>query len=88
MHLIRIPLLEINRPKKLNSLFQGNHSLYFLFPNMGQVNSLMVRTHKTGYKLIVGAYAAESDEKWIDERLDSFYKEFGTANEMIFEQPT
>eukprot|EP00112_Aurelia_sp_Birch-Aquarium-sp1_P000913 Seg109.3 transcript_id=Seg109.3/GoldUCD/mRNA.D3Y31 product="M-phase phosphoprotein 8" protein_id=Seg109.3/GoldUCD/D3Y31 len=67
---------------------EGNHSLYFLFPNMGQVNSLMVRTHKTGYKLIVGAYAAESDEKWIDERLDSFYKEFGTANEMIFEQPT
>ena len=55
---------------------------------MGQVNSLIVRTHKTGYKLIVGVYAAESNETWIDEKLDSFYKEFGTANDMIFEQAT
>ena len=55
---------------------------------MGQVNSLIVRTHKTGYRLIVGVYAAESNESWIDENLDSFYKEFGAANEMIFEQPT
>eukprot|EP00794_Sanderia_malayensis_P000587 gene586-1247_t len=53
-------------------VFEDNHMMFFLFANVGQLNSLCLRTHKTGYKLLVSIYAVKCDVKWIDKELAEF----------------